>query len=144
MAMAGQRKRLREEDSPAEQFATLRQVKSLSLQECRNIVSLLQIDERGKRTCSRMRQKYTEALPCLREIAVPMGSGLTLKQPCMSLPALVQAKVQACPFYAQNLTAAYHTSKGLAPDPLCGRGSRGERFGGNACQKSNACVCGFC
>ena len=112
MAMAGQRKRLREEDSPAEQFATLRQVKSLSLQECRNIVSLLKIDERGKRTCSRMRQKYTEALPCLREIAVPMGSGLTLKQPCMSLPALVQAKVQACPFYAQNLTAAYHTSKG--------------------------------
>jgi len=54
--MAG-RKRLREEDTPAQQFAALRQVKGLSIQDCRSIVSLLGDNDYGKRTCSRMSQK---------------------------------------------------------------------------------------
>lgn len=108
--MAG-RKRLREEDTPAQQFAALRQVKGLSIQDCRSIVSLLGDNDYGKRTCSRMSQKYTEALPCLREITVPMWSGKSLSVPCMSLPAMLQAKIQACPFYATNFAAAARTRK---------------------------------
>ena len=105
------RKRLREEHKPAQQFAALRQVKSLSLEECRSVVSLLQGNDAGKRTCSRMSQKYTEALPCLRAVTVPKWSGETLSVPCMSLQAMLQAKIQACPLYAANFAAAARSTK---------------------------------
>eukprot|EP00435_Cladocopium_sp_Y103_P043455 s3074_g12.t1 len=96
------RRRLDPQAPPKEQFSALRQIRTLTQAECREIVGLLHEDDAGKKTCSRLAHVHPKALPCLRELRVPAENGeMTVHY--MSLAELVQAKVNACPFYAESV-----------------------------------------
>ena len=96
------RRRLNPSDAPREQFASLRQIPSLTQEECRKVVALLHPAEEGRKTCSRLQDVHPLALPCLREISVKRA-GMPLSVNCMSLPALIDAKTKACPLFAACL-----------------------------------------
>ena len=94
------RRRLHGSDTPREQFATLRQIPSLTQEECRQVVALLHPADEGRKTCSRLQDVHPEALPCLREVSVERSAGDPLIAHCMSLTALIDAKIKACPLFA--------------------------------------------
>eukprot|EP00438_Fugacium_kawagutii_P010142 Skav224275 [mRNA] locus=scaffold217:56269:58275:+ [translate_table: standard] len=94
------RKRLSADDAPAEQFRALRQIPSLSHQDCREVVSLLNNPDADSRTTTRSAQLYPDAWECLRDIPVKMVQGTTLCVPYMSLPDMVRAKMRKCPLFA--------------------------------------------
>ena len=89
-------------DPEKEQFRALRQIVTLTQQDCRQIIALLQ-DKESSKTCSRSDDVYTQALPCLRELRVPLTEGGHLSVPCMSLVDLLQKKVNTCPLFAESL-----------------------------------------
>ena len=99
IASSMKRRRLHGSDTPREQFATLRQIPSLTQEECRQVVALHPADE-GRKTCSRLQDVHPEALPCLREVSVERSAGDPLIAHCMSLTALIDAKIKACPLFA--------------------------------------------
>ena len=99
------------DDGLQDQFAALRQIVSLTQSECRQIVSLLHDDDAGRKTCSRAKHVHPLSLPCLRELQIPTdNSNMTLY--CMSLPALIQTKIDTCPLFkaccAQALRGRRH------------------------------------
>ena len=99
-------KRKASNGSPAEQFAALRKLSELTPATCRKVIGILQ-DGTGQRTCSRRNQSHSVSYPCLRTLSVPgTESDTDIKLPCMSLPALIDAKVQACPLYKESLRRA--------------------------------------
>ena len=94
------RKKLRPEDSLLEQYRCVRQINSLTASECRQVVQLVRDDGRGGGTAKRRTVNHPKAFPCLRELSVPeVETGRPLQAWSMSLPALVQAKIDACPLY---------------------------------------------
>lgn len=96
------RRRLNPQATPQEQFAALRQIKTLTQAECREVVALLHENDAGKKTCSRLSQIHPKSLPCLRELRVAAEHGdVTIHY--MSLADIVQAKINACPFYAESV-----------------------------------------
>ena len=96
----------------AEQFAALRQVSDLTPAACRKVISVLH-DGQGKRTCARRQHSHAASFPCLRSLSVPGTEDETsIKVPCMSLPALIEAKVQACPLYRESLRRACQKHEG--------------------------------
>jgi hypothetical protein len=56
------RRRLHVTDTPREQFAALRQIPSLTQEECRQVVALLHPADEGRKTCSRLQDVHPEAL----------------------------------------------------------------------------------
>ena len=105
------RRKLNPDDGLQDQFAALRQIVSLTQSECRQIVSLLHDDDAGRKTCSRAKHVHPLSLPCLRELQIPTdNSNMTLY--CMSLPALIQTKIDTCPLFkaccAQALRGRRH------------------------------------
>lgn len=92
--------------SPAEQFASLRKVSALTPATCRKVISILQ-NGSGGRCCARRQHAHAVSYPCLRSLSVPSADEKTsIQLPCMSLPALIEAKVQACPLYKESLRRA--------------------------------------
>ena len=100
------RRRLRQEDAPREQFATLRQIPTLTHEQCRQVVALLHPDDEGRHTCLRREDVHPEAMPCLRDIAIER-EGAPLKVNCISLSALIDAKTRLCPLYAACMEKMY-------------------------------------
>jgi len=96
----------------AEQFAALRQVSELTPAACRKVIGVLH-EGQGKRTCARRQHSHAASFPCLRSLSVPGTEDATaIKVPCMSLPALIEAKVQACPLYKESLRRACQKHQG--------------------------------
>lgn len=93
------RRRLSADDAPADQFQALRQIPSLSHQDCRAVIALLSGQDRISRTSTRATQLYKDAWECLRDIQVPTATG-HLPVPCMSLPEMIRVKMKNCPLYA--------------------------------------------
>ena len=102
MAQVIKKRKLNVADPEKEQFRALRQIVTLTQQDCRQIIALLQ-DKESSKTCSRSDDVYTQALPCLRELRVPLTEGGHLSVPCMSLVDLLQKKVNTCPLFAESL-----------------------------------------
>ena len=111
MAQTSKKRKLNVDASEKEQFLALRQIVTLTQQDCRQVVALLRDTECSK-TCSRSNDVYTEALSCLRELRVPLTEGGHLSLPCMSLADLLQKKVETCPLFAESLRPV------IARDPL--------------------------
>ena len=94
------RRRLRADDSLLEQYRSVRQIGSLTAAECRQVVQLVREDDRGGRTSVRPRTKHPIAFPLLRELPLrDADTGCVVTAWSMSLPGLVQAKIDACPLY---------------------------------------------
>lgn len=103
------RRKLKADESLLEQYRSVRQIGSLTASECRQVVQLVRDDDRGGGTAKRPSVNHPKAFPCLRELSlreVETGSALTAWS--MSLPALVQAKVDACPLYRLLMQRALH------------------------------------
>ena len=101
---AMKRRRLNPRDDSATQFQTLRQIQSLKPHQCRAVVQLLREDDAGGRTCQRQAESHPMAFPCLRTLTAPGKTPDQMVQVhCMSLPRLVQAKVDTCPLYRDLL-----------------------------------------
>ena len=98
------RRRLNPTDDTASQYQTLRQIPSLKPHQCRAVVQLLREDDAGGRTCQRQAESHPLAFPCLHTLTVPgKKADATVQVHCMSLPRLVQAKVDTCPLYRDLL-----------------------------------------
>ena len=96
-AQSTKRRRLHAKDTPAQQFSALRQIRSLTDAQRRQIIGLLNKDQRGRRTCTRKQQKYGEALlEACRDIYLPTVDDAQIKAPCLSVPSMVQGKLDSC------------------------------------------------
>eukprot|EP00435_Cladocopium_sp_Y103_P068972 s240_g32.t1 len=95
------------EASPAEQFAALRKLSCLTPATCRAVISTLRDDGAGKRVCHRQKNFHAQSYPVR---GVEDDTFVTL--PCMSLPALIEAKVQACALYKAMLHEACRAHNG--------------------------------
>ena len=85
------KRRLNADDRPAQQFHALRQLRSLTDTERREVVGLFNENGHGKRTCSRMPQKYGKLLDGIRDVQLPTVDGAMIPAPALSLPVLVQS-----------------------------------------------------
>ena len=101
------KRRLLVDDTPREQFATLRQIPSLTQNQCREVVALLHPEDEGRRTCSRIEDAHVEALPCLRSLQVEREELAPLTIHCMSLQGLLAAKIRTCPLFAKCVTQMF-------------------------------------
>ena len=100
------KRRLNADDRPAQQFHALRQIRSLTDTEHREVVGLLNENGHGERTCTRMPQKYGKLLDGIRDVHLPTVDGAMIPAPALSLPVLVQAKADSCPLFRENLVGA--------------------------------------
>eukprot|EP00438_Fugacium_kawagutii_P012129 Skav222178 [mRNA] locus=scaffold3784:42209:44188:- [translate_table: standard] len=91
----------------SEQFQVLRSISKLNKETCREILSLLHSDgaTSARRTCSRTSQIYPDKAEVFKKITVGTGND-TLELPVLNLPAVVQKKVTACPFFSASLQDA--------------------------------------
>ena len=104
---AMQKRKLRADDSVSEQFHAVKQTGTLTGAECRQVVQLLRPDDKGGSACRRQKLNHDKAFPCLRELKVPSnGTSGTETAWMLSLPALVQAKVDSCPLYRTSMQRA--------------------------------------
>lgn len=99
------RKRIDANATAAEQFDSLRNVKGLSDNTRREIISLYATSERGAtRTCHRPEKKYKHAFASLRFLKLPcQQEGQELSIPFLSLSEQVAAKVETCGLYKESL-----------------------------------------
>lgn len=102
-AMVAKRRKLDPSASKEVQMQTLRQIPSLRLSQCRDVLHLLRDDGAGQRSCSSATVAHPVASRCLTTLRVLGHDGTDIPAPVMSLPALVQAKVSTCPLYRSLL-----------------------------------------
>ena len=108
------RRRLDPADCLKDQFTALRQIPSLTQSQCRQVVTLLQDGNEGGSTCKRLKHAHPLALPCLRQVLVPREEA-PLQIHCMSLEALIDAKIKVCPLYAACMERMYERSGAQQP-----------------------------
>ncbi len=101
--MVAKRRKLDPAASKEAQMQVLRQVPSLRLSQCREVLHLLREDGAGRRSCSSAAVAHPVASRCLTTLRVLGHNGTNILVPVMSLPALVQAKVNTCPLYRSLL-----------------------------------------
>ena len=130
---------LRPEESLEEQFQALRQIGSLTAAQCREVVQLVREDEKGAATCKRQRLRHPKSFSCLRPLQIPScyDEGVETAW-MMSLPAVLQAKVEACPLYRKSMEVAMrkhnnHLTLILYQDEVSG----GNILNPNQARKSN-------
>ena len=101
-------RRLDPRQCPQEQFQSLKQIKSLTNEECRQVIGLLNATGKKQRTCSQAKDMYGPAQDCLRAFKLDR-----LEVPYMSLAGLLQAKCDSCAFYRRCLreASARHNNK---------------------------------
>lgn len=91
-------RRLNPAEPALQQFKALKQITSLTNQECRAVVSLLHPEGKGHRTGVGGARQYGRAQECLRAFDI---DGISI--PYMSLQLLLQAKCDSCPGYRKLL-----------------------------------------
>ena len=97
---------LNPEEPALNQFKALKQIRSLTNEECRAVVSLLHPEGKGARTGVGGERQYGKAQECLRAFDV---NGISI--PYMSLQLLLQAKCDSCPGY-RNLLRTHAARNG--------------------------------
>ena len=93
--------RLDPQQSPHEQFHALKQINSLTNEECRQVLGLLHAEGKRQRTCTSTKDMYGPAEKCLRAFKLD-----DVEVPYMSLAGLLQAKCDSCAFYRKCLREA--------------------------------------
>lgn len=91
-------RRLNPAEPALQQFKALKQITSLTNQECRAVVSLLHPEGKGHRTGVGGARQYGRAQECLRAFDI---DGISI--PYTSLQLLLQAKCDSCPGYRKLL-----------------------------------------
>ena len=91
-------RRLDPEEPALQQFKALKQIRSLTNEDCRAVVSLLHPEGKGARTGVGGQCQYGQAQECLRAFDL---DGISI--PYMSLHQLLQAKCDSCPGYRNIL-----------------------------------------
>lgn len=89
--------------TPVEQFQALRQIRGLSHEDCRRVITLLRDDEQGAATCRKQHLKYPQATKLLREVKLP-NSNLAIH--LNTVPDLIQEKVDRCGLFAYMMLQA--------------------------------------
>ena len=89
--------------TPVEQFQALRQIRGLSHEDCRRVITLLRDDEQGAATCRKQHLKYPQATKLLREVKLP-DSNLAIQ--LNTVPDLIQEKVDKCGLFAYMMLQA--------------------------------------
>ena len=98
------KRKLRAEDTPREQYEALQSIKSLQASQRRAVVQLLNPDGRGGRTTQNQHQEHKSTYGLLREIPVEAEEkDQYVAMHMLSLPGLVQEKVNACPLYKKQM-----------------------------------------
>ena len=100
------RKKLDAHAPLGEQFHTLRQIPCLTNQACREVLTLLNEDDRGRGTAMRAKSSHRKSWPMLRELKLPRSDEKEHVVYYMDFPSLVQAKVDSCPLFAESLSRA--------------------------------------
>eukprot|EP00438_Fugacium_kawagutii_P009685 Skav208641 [mRNA] locus=scaffold1081:119702:121639:+ [translate_table: standard] len=101
------KRKIQQQDTCAEQFEKLRQVSGLQQRQRREIVNLLREESQEQAsTCRKPAQKYPAALAVEAELRVPHDGAVSAQVAANSFPALVQAKVTACPLFSKLLSRA--------------------------------------
>ena len=105
------KRKLTPADPLVEQFQTLRQVKSLSHVQCREVLTLLNqgAQKTGKRAGTQNKHKYPVASLAVRQVPLRVAEKEILLQ-MFSLPQLTQNKVSACPLFRECFLAALQKS----------------------------------
>ena len=109
--MKPQKRKLKADDAPLEQFQALRQLPRLSFEDCRQVIGLLREDAIGHRTVAREHHAYPAAAKLVRQLW--SGENKDVAVYANSLPDLLQAKVEACPLFARLLYDAWKQYDGL-------------------------------
>lgn len=94
------RPRLDPEASKKDQFLILRQIKGLNSATARPVVTLLQADESGSRTCGRRKEKFPIVHNLVHQLNIGHGSESLA---VASLPRLLQEKCSHSHFFRQML-----------------------------------------
>eukprot|EP00435_Cladocopium_sp_Y103_P048206 s1331_g14.t1 len=89
--------------TPVEQFQSLRQIRGLSHEDCRRVITLLRDDEQGAATCRKQHLKYPQATKLLREVKLP-DSNLAIH--LNTVPDLIQEKADGCGLFAYMMLQA--------------------------------------
>ena len=138
------RRRLDVHGSYKDQFQCLRQIKTLTISECRQVVSLLHEDDGGKRTCQRQKDLYPLALNCLHELRVPQSNGSTQSVYCMSLRELLPSKMATCPLFKALLRKVVHKdSRNVRLVLFCDDAQGGNVLSATAALKATCVYCCF-
>eukprot|EP00435_Cladocopium_sp_Y103_P024579 s448_g6.t1 len=101
------RRKLSSSDSLLDQFQSLRQIRTLTHVQCREVMTLLNHGEEktGKRSAAKEHMLYPVASPAAREIALQVCD-VSVSRHMFSLPAITQNKINACPFFRECFEAA--------------------------------------
>ena len=102
------KRKLCQDDTPQEQFAALKKnIPGLQVTHCRKVVSLLNEEGKGSRTCSRASEQHFVTYPLLQEVAVQSSSGdKDVAMHMLSFTGMVQEKANSCPLYKRLLQKA--------------------------------------
>ena len=102
------KRKLSQDDTPLEQFAALKKhIPGLQVTHCRKVVSMLNEDGKGSRTCSAASLQHEKTYPLLKEVAVKSSEGeKDQSMHMLSFPGLVQEKVNSCPLYKRLVQKA--------------------------------------
>ena len=102
------KRKLCQDDTPLEQFAALKKnIPGLQVTHCRKVVSMLNEDGKGSRTCSAASLQHEKTYPLLKEVAVKSSEGeKDQSMHMLSFPGLVQEKVNSCPLYKRLVQKA--------------------------------------
>lgn len=133
------KKKLKPEQTPAEQFQCLRQV-GLNGQQCRDVLALLREDDKGHRTCAAGHLRYPQAFKLLQTVSLPGTDGEDQLLHFNDFPQLIQQKVDACPLFAILCRRAVERyPEGLTLLFFCDESTPGNVLAARAPRKSN-CV----
>ena len=103
------KRKLQVDATPAEQFACLRDIPGLSAADCREVISRLRDDDRGKATCHAPAVKFPIAHKMLQTLSLPGPKGL--KVHFNSLAMLVAEKAQRSPLFSALLEEGMKRAK---------------------------------
>ena len=105
------KRKLCAEDTPREQYEALQSIQSLQAAQRRAVVELLNPEGRGRRTTHAQKLQHASTYQLLREIPVESEEKeLDVAMHMLSLPGLVQEKVNVCPLYKAQMREALKRS----------------------------------
>ena len=106
------KRKLCAEDTPREQYAVLQKLTSLQASDRRAVIQLLNENGRGGRTTTSLQQQHKQTFPHLEELFVEgLEADELIPLWVLSVPGMVQEKINACHLYKQQMKHALKKNK---------------------------------